>query len=256
MNNFVLRLLPIQLILALALSPTSILTAQNTAQLDQWTKAINNTDTQAIQKAYRSDALVILTPESVIEGNSSISKYWQDSNHKILNPESLFHTVARENRGIEYELVTYSTSNGKSFTQLLIWQKTADQPSRQLEYTVRVTGDYKAENEKDIEGRRLEWIKLCNEHNARNLVESLYSANTLYYNHKPLVKGREDVIHEYGYMNNERYSLSLHPLHIEYPSADTAIEIGQCKGSYGGKYILVWKKESDGIWRIMMDSNV
>ena len=182
--------------------------------------------------------------------------YWQDSNHKILNPQSLFHTVARENRGIEYELVSYSTSNGKSFTQLLIWQKTADQSKRQLEYTVRITGDYKTENEKDIEGRRLEWIKLCNEHNARNLVESLYSANTLYYNHKPLVKGREDVIHEYGYMNNDRYSLSLHPLHIEYPSADTAIEIGQCRGSYGGKYILVWKKESDGIWRIMMDSNV
>jgi ketosteroid isomerase-like protein len=33
-------------------------------------------------------------------------------------------------------------------------------------------------------------------------------------------------------------------------------EIGQCKGTYKGKYILVWKKESDGVWRVFIDSNI
>ena len=74
MNKFLLRLQPLPLLLARVLSPTSLLNAQNTEQVNQWGKAINNTDTEAIQNAYRSDALVVLTPESVIEGNASISK--------------------------------------------------------------------------------------------------------------------------------------------------------------------------------------
>ena len=152
MNKLVLRLFSILLFSLFVIHPTSPLNAQNTAQLNQWAKAVNNTDTQAIENTYRLDALVLLTPESVIEGSASISSYWEDSNHKILNPQSLFHTVARENRGIEYELASYSTSNGKSFTQLLIWQKTADQSSRQLEYTVRITGDYKLKMKRTLRG--------------------------------------------------------------------------------------------------------
>ena len=99
-------------------------------------------------------------------------------------------------------------------------------------------------------------MELCNAHDVEGLVNELYSVNTLYYNHKPLVKGREDVIKEYGYMRNEKYSLKLTPLFIEAVNESTVYEIGQCNGSYGGKYILIWKKEADGKWRIFIDSNI
>lgn len=107
-----------------------------------------------------------------------------------------------------------------------------------------------------IDERRAEWIKYCNLHNARNLVENLYSEKAIYFNHKPLIVGREAIIEDYRYMNNPTYNLHLAPLHLHVISDQIIFEIGQCSGSYNGKYVLVWEKEADGQWWIAMDSNI
>ena len=126
---------------------------------------------------------------------------------------------------------------------------------RELEFTAK--NDTAALNfNEGIAERRALWIRLCNEHNAEKLVTQLYSENALYFNHKPLVKGTDDLVKEYGYMNYPDYSLTLDPLAVETVADDLIFEIGQCSGSYQGKYILIWKKEPDGIWRIFFDSNV
>jgi hypothetical protein len=78
----------------------------------------------------------------------------------------------------------------------------------------------------------------------------------MYYNHKPIVQGTENLIQEYGYMNRESYSLQLDPKKSVIVNANFVFEIGQCSGSYGGKYVLIWKKEADGNWRIYIDSNI
>lgn len=107
-----------------------------------------------------------------------------------------------------------------------------------------------------IDKRRAEWIRLCNAHNAAELVKELYSANAMYYNHKPLVIGHDAIIEDYQYMNEEKYSLTLTPIAVELVTNRLAYEIGQCSGSYGGKYMLVWQKDKTGQWSIVMDSNI
>jgi hypothetical protein len=57
-------------------------------------------------------------------------------------------------------------------------------------------------------------------------------------------------------MEREQYHLTLTPIFIEPVSATMVYEIGQCSGSYGGKYILIWQREQDGKWRILLDSNI
>jgi ketosteroid isomerase-like protein len=57
-------------------------------------------------------------------------------------------------------------------------------------------------------------------------------------------------------MSNESYQLTLNPITIETVNPETVFEIGQCEGSYNGKYILIWKKQTDGQWRIWVDSNI
>ena len=224
------------------------------SNLDQWKYAINNGDKEALKELYRSDAIKI-SSEQILEGASAIAQDWGETTDNILFVRSLYSVEANAQRGIEYEIAEYQTANGKKYNQLIIWQKESGKKYRQLVVEIENKGDYSPSHAKEIDERRLQWIELCNQHSARNLIEALYSPKTLYYNHKPLVRGQNDLIPEYGYMNNERYSLRLNPLYVLYPNSEFTLEIGQCEGSYNGKYILLWKKE-EGIWRILMDSNV
>ena len=57
-------------------------------------------------------------------------------------------------------------------------------------------------------------------------------------------------------MNNKNYRLKLEPLIVKPVSKNLVFEIGQCSGSYDGKYILVWGKDVDGMWKIIIDSNI
>ena len=70
-----------------------------------------------------------------------------------------------------------------------------------------------------------------------------------------MVVGRENLIPLYSYMNNPNYELTLHPISVEAVSETLVLEIGQCKGSYGGKYILIWQKTTEG-WQVLFDANL
>lgn len=107
----------------------------------------------------------------------------------------------------------------------------------------------------EINKRRKEWMELCNAHNASTLVNEMYAKEALYYNHKPLIRGREALAKEYSYMNREKYHLRLNPQTVTPVNEKLVFEIGQCSGSYRGKYIIIWGKEK-GSWNILFDSNI
>ncbi|REE01050.1 hypothetical protein C7460_10469 [Marinoscillum furvescens DSM 4134] len=107
-----------------------------------------------------------------------------------------------------------------------------------------------------IDQRRNDWIRLCNAHHAAELINNLYLPEAIYYNHKPPITDRTALIAEYAYMNRPEYSLHLAPLHREMVNTTFAFEIGQCSGSYGGKYMICWQKDAQGKWMVFMDSNI
>jgi ketosteroid isomerase-like protein len=221
-----------------------------------WVDAINDTHNSSIEKMYASDAIKIVSEDSIIESSSEIATYYKTKKDKITSVESLFHVEASKNRGIHYELIRYTTEDLQEYVQVVIWRLNNEQVLREFEFTERSSPEAKKVDTNEIADRRKLWMELCNAHNAENLVKELYSSNTMYFNHKPIVKGVENLIKEYDYMNNSDYTLHLEPMKLEVVNENFAYEIGQCSGSYNGKYLLVWKKQSDGHWKIHIDSNI
>jgi ketosteroid isomerase-like protein len=107
----------------------------------------------------------------------------------------------------------------------------------------------------ELDESRTEWMRLCNAHQVDQLVSRLYASNAFYYNRGRLLQGTKAITKEYSYMSNPNYSLKLTPKHVAFVTPDIAYEIGQCSGSYPNPYMLLWEKEEDGRWVILMDSN-
>ncbi|MGH1387836.1 YybH family protein [Kordia sp.] len=221
-----------------------------------WVEAINNNNIPAIEKMYASNAVKVISADNILETSSQIANYYGIKKNTITEIESLFKIEASKNKHINYELIKYKTEDQKEYIQIVIWKLENRQVIREFEFTEKRSLEAKKVDINEIADRRKLWIKLCNANNAENLVKQLYSDSTIYFNHKPIVKGIKDLIKEYNYMNNDKYSLHLQPIKLEVVNANFAYEIGQCSGSYKGKYILVWKKQSDGNWKIYIDSNI
>ncbi len=218
-----------------------------------WLKLLNH-QPDSLFKAYTTEAVGIDLSGKVFPGNMAIVDGHKLVGLQIDSLKSIGRWSANRDSTIQYEIAHMRASDGQFFKSLVIWNLSEGEPLRELEFIA--TADASNAFPEEIDARREEWMKLCNAHNAAQLVRELYTANSIYYNHKPVVVGHQDIANEYAYMNGENYSLKLTPLIREPVDNDLAFEIGQCSGSYGGKYVLIWQKGQDGVWRILMDSNL
>lgn len=223
-----------------------------------WRDARNAKDSSLLD-LYAQDAIKVISEDMILTGPDEIHEHYS-SQATIKYVDNPFSTEANKYRGITYAVNFYKPENAAVIVQLVIYEKEGDTELRAFEYDaarpILNPENIPDEVNEQLKERRKQWMAYCNAHDVPGLVYDLYSHNTMYFNHRPLVKGREALVREYAYMNNEQYSLTLLPRHMTFVNDNTVFEIGQCEGSYNGKYILIWKKEEDGVWRIFIDSNV
>lgn len=236
-------------------NPVPVETNIISEDLTDWVNAINNKNLSSIRDFYSTESIKIISADSTLNNPREIADYYLLLPNKIISISSLFHVEASKEKDINYELIEYMTEDKKVYVQLVIWKLHNGKKIREFEFTSRRSEVLVVEEER-ISKRRNLWMQLCNDHNPKNLVNDLYSSHSFYFNHKPLIKGQDNLIKEYGYMKNENYNLTLEPLKLEFVNTNLVYEIGQCDGSYRGKYILIWNKEADGKWKIFIDSNV
>lgn len=232
-------------------SNTTTTATEQINQKAEWLTAFN--DDLNLDSFYLEDAVIALDDGSFYQdenGRISYFKQLKEQTGKFQHGRTSFHTNTVND--IEYELGDWVGDN-KSFYRFLRIKDA--EGLRALEFYTE--GDLNHELDYgEIDAARKKWMLLCNQHNAAELVKQLYTKNAIYYNHKPVVVGTESIAEEYGYMNNPDYRLKLVPLTVDPANKNIVFEIGQCSGSYNGKYVLIWKKGEDGIWKILLDSNV
>jgi len=220
---------------------------------DSWSNQFNS-NKDFLTNLYFEKAIKINTNGEVLEGQNAIIEDWKKTNWKIKNTTELKRVSTHKNTPYEYEIGEFKNSNNEIFKHLIIWNTKEKTKTRQLEFIAK-TEKYTS-NKNEIDQRRKEWMSICNSHDAKKLVHELYAENAIYYNHKPVVIGRDAITKEYSYMNKETYQLTLTPIHLEGVTENLAFEIGQCSGGYGGKYMIVWQKDKTGKWYVLMDSNI
>ncbi len=220
-----------------------------------WLEAVKHKNPDQLKAMYAEKAIKIIAVDSIVYGDTKIADYYIKMSAEITESESLYITEANKTEGIDYELVNYKTTKAEEFVQVVIWRLKNEKRVREFEYSMKRNISNSDDYKDQVSKKRELWIQLCNEHNAEHLVSQLYTSNAIYFNHKPLVIGTKAISKEYQYMNSDTYNLSLEPLILEMVTDNTAFEIGQCKGSYGGKYVIIWKKELDGDWKVFIDSN-
>jgi hypothetical protein len=196
----------------------------------------------------------ILSEGKLISGEQSIQSFVNDFsavNGKDLRYKRLFSQTV--NKQLDYKIGEIQTLTGTFSAMSVVNKSTSSQP--EVAFLVLYKKGNPVDQSAEIDLMRTQWMELCNAHKADQLVSQVYTAGAYYYNRGRLIQGTEAISQEYGYMNDPAYSLKLTPKHVVFVAEHIAYEIGQCSGSYPLPYMLLWEKQKNGTWQVLMDSN-
>lgn len=230
---------------------SAILLSQSSPN-DQW-KKLFNTNIDSIAQAYVPNAVLVTTSGTVHSTAVAQASFYKELKKEISQIKSVT-TIHQEQitPDLSFEINYFISGDQKKFKQLIIGRKVNGVFLRELEITSEANDE--TADLSSINNARNAWMKLCNGHKASELVRSAYTDNAVYYNSHRVLVGTANITTEYRYMNNPDYRLTLTPIIVEGAGKNIAFEIGQCSGSYLGKYTLVWKKVGN-TWKVLFDSN-
>ena len=200
-----------------------------------------------------ADKAILLTEDGLLQGDeatNSFVKTFRSAHAESTYTKSFSIDVTAM---LTYEIGELAIENN-SFPTMLIKSQQGEL-SPEIDLLVIHEEQNPSNDVAGIASQRMQWMELCNSHQASELVQQLYTADTYYYNRGRLLKGIEAVSTEYGYMNSPGYSLKLTPKKLVFVSSTIAYEIGMCSGSYSLPYMLVWEKQADSRWKVLLDSN-
>jgi len=218
----------------------------------KWMQAINDKNIESLSRLYTENAMVLSENGVDLASRKEILELVPNSDFIVKGVSAIKKIHASDT--YDYEIGSFINKDDGLAKHLIIWNTSDGNTKRELEFITETNGAKVDLNV--IKKQRAEWIRLCNAHDANTLIETLYAENTMYYNKGRLLKGKAALMAEYEYMNNPQYNLILKPILIEPVSETIVYEMGQCKGSYNGKYLLVWQKNSNGVWKVLFDSNI
>ena len=129
--------------------------------------------------------------------------------------------------------------------------------------------DFEVETPTEVEGevRRLDamWEDAVRSKDVSRIV-AFYSDDAYgLFDGKPIIKGKKAVIELWqGIVAKPNYQIQWKPIHIEVAkSLDMAYDVGSLLRtttdpngkvvSAAGKYVVVWRREADGKWRVAVD---
>lgn len=218
----------------------------------KWIEALNNHG--SFHGLYTPNLLFFPGKEVFQTGQDSAAAYYKNLNKaNITFTEANVTYRVRQNNTI-YELGLLGTTTEERYVYLTVWQHFEDEWIRELQAITELT----VENQEytAIDRAREMWVNLSNAHSTQDLVNKMYTTDCIYYNQGKVYRGLSEVTRVYEYMNYPTYSIQLTKLAGLMVQPDLAYEIGHYESNgFAGSYIIIWSKQPDGEWKVMLDTN-
>ena len=210
-----------------------------------------------IKNFYIENAILINNNGDCIIGNNQINDYYKNNLKELSSIKSIKTYVRVVAEANVYEIGFYYTKIKSIYSYLTSLRKNGNNWYRELEVLSKNTINNNTNFNKDIDIKRKMISDIINnEHNVKKLVEKVYENKAYYYSRGNLIQGREKIINSLTHMSNLNSIFNLKPETKIQINPDKAYEIGEWNlNQRTGKYILIWRKQSNDDWKIMLDSN-
>lgn len=221
-----------------------------------WLQAYN-TDPKAIRNSYRENAVLFFDRENYIKGNQAICQFYSKNRNQIEQVKSI-HTTYRvrlsENPDMVYEIGYMITEKDARYDFIIIWSSEEGTWLRELEVITLYASNSSAQE--GIDAVRRKWVALANEHSPERLSTEVYAEDFTYYNRNTIYQGYDKLCEAYSYMKEPDFQIDLKKEFSVVVQPDLVYEMGKWMNSdYSGSYIIIWKKQQNGEWKIAFDSN-
>lgn len=158
------------------------------------------------------------------------------------------------------EIATIKSKNKNNFSSITAWHKDQGKLRKEVHLVYPISIDYfkSAKSgiyDSNIDQARKLWVDFSNSHRPTKLLKVLYTKDALYFNQGVLYKGAKEIDEKYSYMSNKNWKIKLYADKVLQISKDKALEIGHYVSNGKGHYIIVWKKDTEGNWKVEFDFN-
>jgi ketosteroid isomerase-like protein len=217
----------------------------------EWLVAVNKKED--IKKFYKENVVLYLNNE-FCQGDHTIEDFYcSHLNTHLTKFHVEYRTLLPENEDMVYETGYFSTTSMETFQYLAIWSKTSGTWLRELEAVSIKKNNLEIGN--GIADARNLWIEYANKNSAIALAQKTYTEDFLYFNRGNKYRGYDNLAEIYSYMNDKDFHVTLNQDINVMIQEDLSFEIGTWTSEGKGKYIIIWKKQENGEWKILLDSN-
>ena len=220
---------------------------------NKWKDKFNSRE--SLESIYSKDSGLLINYKFIMGQNNVSKALLKDDKYKIC---SIYKNKILKHDKTKYiEIGKYKTDckETPSIAYISAWRNELGNWTKDLDVLIPA---YKCKtNLKELDDLRNKWVEFANLHNPKLLIDTIYKTNAIYFSKFESNIGRESIINRYSYMLDKDFSISLKPEYKMKVNEKIVFETGiyTVKKNYSGVYVIIWEKQNNGEWQILLDFN-
>ncbi len=216
-------------------------------------------DTKKLPLLYLKQAMLV-RPDQHVFGQDAIRLFVEDNPGLFAGyngTESLHLFEHSDRKVLDIGYLLHQDARKKVLDRLLYvvaWRKIDDIWLRELDiFLPAETAEFVPD---DMAETRAEWINLANGRDPHALAESIFLHDAVYLNNSEASTGHAAIAQRFDFIRNPAFSINLKNEKLCRLDDTTAIDIGNWKtDDFVGYYLILWKKDEAGEWKISLYFN-